>query len=205
MNNLLSAKQWIARYCSIMLVILMATVVSLSVGAVESKPTSSVTFSITQGAGEFTQLKYFKFLAKPIQSSGVFVVNNNDVLWHTTAPVFSQVLLKSNGIYRRTTLDSPFDVVTQDNAINRVLSSVLTGNIDENDWGNVKTDDLSCVLLNPKSEQLAQLFSQIKLCKNTLNQRHITLFDRQNNKTEINMLLHKTQLSQQDVASLELP
>jgi len=170
---------------------------------VPTTPPVVESFGFSQGAGTFTQLKYFKFLSKPIASTGLFVVNQQDVLWQTSSPVFSQVLIKPAAIHRRLALDKSYQILVQDSQINQLLSALLTGNISEQDW-QITAGENGCFKLLPKQQQMSQIFGHVSLCKNSDVLREVTLIDPQGNKTTIEMTLKKTQLTPQELLSLEL-
>lgn len=172
--------------------------------------------AFTQGRGTFEQLKYFKFLKQPIVSKGVFAVARSKVLWHTQSPVFSQILISQSGIFRRLDAAESYQMLVGNSPINQVLSSLLTGKIERDDWdiamlNETESDDASepneqhnCIELIPKSSQLSQLFTLVRLCQNSDKVRKISLVDLQGNNTDIVMTVQTTTLSQDELNSLKL-
>lgn len=158
---------------------------------------------IAQGRGEFVQKKYFKFLSKPIKSTGVFAVNQQAALWQTQTPVFSQVLLADSIIYRRLKPDDSYQIMVQDSDISSVMAAIFKAEISAQDWSVIDSDSANCVALTPNNHKLQQAFSQISLCLLDDGKRLITLRNKQNTKTEIELSLISEQLSSQELDSLE--
>ncbi len=157
---------------------------------------------IVQGSGIFKQEKYFNFLTTPIVSKGVFKVDQQTALWQTQSPVFSEILFKSNGIYRRLAPETQFELILNSSDISHILGTIFSGEIQKSDW-QISTN-LDCIELVPNNEQLALIFNQISLCLVEDKQRIISLFDKQNNKTVIEMQVLNDALSTTDIADLEL-
>ncbi|MGB0935867.1 MAG: hypothetical protein ACPGTQ_00345 [Colwellia sp.] len=166
---------------------------------------------INEGKGQFIQQKYFSFLAVPIKSSGIFIVSDSHALWQTNAPVFSQLLLSANEIKQRQQLEQNYTLLTNNTEFTKVLGTVFTGNINSEDWQI--TSNSKCLQLEPKSSQIKQLFNIVSLClienklvgdghKQQLNNREITLFDQQNNKTVIVMTLSQESLNEKELNAL---
>jgi hypothetical protein len=166
---------------------------------------------INEGKGQFIQQKYFSFLAVPIKSSGVFIVSDSRALWQTNTPVFSQLLLSANEIKQRQQLDQNYTLLTNNTEFTKVLGTIFTGNINSDDWQI--TPNSTCLQLEPKSSQIKQLFNLVSLCliennlvgdghKQQLNNREISLFDQQNNKTVILMNLSQESLNEKELNAL---
>jgi len=188
---------------SLCLLLLLTLVGVTATAQTQDDELSLSELGFSQGVGEFTQHKYFKFLSKPIVSNGAFVVAGQDLLWQTSRPVFSQILLKEDAIYRRLNQEQPFELLVKGSQINQLLSAVLTGNIKAKDW-TITTNTPLCFELVPLQAQMSQLFSHVNLCKTGDASRQVTLFDPQDNKTIIMMTLTSNQLTPAERSSLEL-
>lgn len=167
--------------------------------------------AIEQGKGEFTQQKHFKFLAMPITSTGRFLVNQQSALWQTEKPVFSQLLLTPEAIYRRLSIEHKLQTLTQGNELSAILSTIFTGNIDSAQWDIanqvLNNENGHCLTLSPKTDILQQVFEQAQVClaqgEQKATRRVITLFEPKENKTEITMVLSSLTLSKEELAQLE--
>ncbi len=185
--------------------------------------------TIKQGKGSFSQKKHFKFLSVPISSSGRFIVHQQSALWQTEKPVFSELLLKPQAIYRRLSADNEFRVLTESSEFSSILTTIFTGQINPQDWYIPNSEQLaksdSCLLLKPKAQQLAQIFKEVSLCalvmeepvrKNTEDPadeyankgnkklRQIDLLDQQGNKTQITMTIFSERLNQAELRMLQV-
>ncbi|TPH12239.1 hypothetical protein EPA86_18020 [Litorilituus lipolyticus] len=168
--------------------------------------------AIEQGVGEFTQQKHFKFLAMPITSTGRFLVNRQSALWQTEKPIFSQLLLTPEAIYRRLSIEQNFQALTQGNELSAILSTIFTGNIDSSQWDIakqvLKNENGHCLALSPKTDILRQVFEQAQVClaqgEQQTMRRVITLFEPKENKTEITMVLSSRTLSKEELAQLKI-
>ena len=182
---------------------------------------------LEKGAGSFIQSKHFKFLAVPIRSTGHFIVEQQTVLWQTKSPVFSEVLIQKNGVYQRLEPKGEYQLLVDNAEFSSLLVTVFTGQISPAQWqvgkgirlveaDNLNTDKY-CLSLQPKAKQLQQLFQHIDLCIPSsqpagiaqeglshfdLSKRHISLFDQQNNKTQISMQINSRTLSLEQAQAL---
>jgi len=179
---------------------------------------------LDKGTGSFVQKKYFKFLAVPIRSTGTFIVEQQAVLWQTQQPVFSEVLIKASAIYQRLAPADEYEQLVDNAEFSSLLATIFSGKINPEQWQvgeSVKLSDTHyCLDLQPKAQQLQQLFQQVDLClppppaeisasKNQphfdLDKRHINIFDMQGNKTQISMLIKQRTLNAEQEKSLALP
>lgn len=175
---------------------------------------------LDKGVGSFSQNKYFKFLAVPIRSTGNFIVKQQAVLWQTQLPVFSEILIQPNGIYRRLTPKTKYEQLVDNSEFSLLLATIFTGEINSMQWqigeevSLVEDVDLTgrnyCLSLKPKAKQLQQLFQHVDLCLAQLpperrlsdsqsyfdlSKRHINLFDPQGNKSQISMKINARALT----------
>lgn len=168
------------------------------------------TLALEQGKGTFTQEKYFSFLTQPIVSTGSFTVHQGAALWQGEKPVFSQLLLTPNAIFRRLNLTDNYQKIAQNSEITTVLTTIFTGNISESNWhvddNTHIQDNQQCLIIKPKIDALKQLFQQMSLCLPLdgadLQQRWIYLTEAKGNKTQIHMSITATSLSSQEQAAL---
>ncbi|MFY8328021.1 outer membrane lipoprotein carrier protein LolA [Pseudoalteromonas sp. ZZD1] len=161
-------------------------------------------FEIKQGKGEFTQAKHFTFLKRAIKSKGEFVIFEQQVYWHTRLPVKSELLVLADGIYRRNDAQQDYQVLTQDKQLNQLLAKLLSGQIQSSDWQITVLEQNSCYQLVPTLTQVAQMFKQVKLCRDGDSQREIVITDQQNNNTHIAMKITSKELSQGDMDAVKL-
>jgi len=161
--------------------------------------------TINQGKGHFSQKKYFKFLSQPIISEGRFIVKDESVLWQTESPVFSQLLVKPNAIFKRLSIKENYQLLVENAQLSSVLKAIFNGQISMQNWQLLDAENQlqSCINLKPKSEQLQQVFKLATLCLLKDNRRQIVLVDTQDNKTEILMQLSHTPLNEKDIDSLK--
>jgi hypothetical protein len=170
--------------------------------------------AIKQGEGNFIQKKYFKFLSQPIQSQGSFLVSEESALWQTETPVFSQLLVKPNAIYQRLSIEDTYQPLIENAEFSAVLTTIFKGQIKYLDWKLLSTENTvsdsvkdikqqNCLALEPKSQQLTQIFSRVNLCLINPGERKIELLDKQGNKTEILMLLTSDILTEQNLNNLK--
>ncbi|MCQ8878449.1 outer membrane lipoprotein carrier protein LolA [Pseudoalteromonas shioyasakiensis] len=161
-------------------------------------------FEIKQGKGEFSQAKQFTFLKRAIKSQGEFVIFQQQVYWHTLSPVKSELLVLADGIYRRNDAEQDYQVLTQDKQINQLLAKLLSGQIQSSDWQITALEQTRCYQLVPTLTEVAQMFKQVKLCRNGDSQREIVITDQQNNNTNITMKIITKELTQGDMDAVKL-
>ena len=166
--------------------------------------------ALSQGKGTFKQAKHFSFLTQPIISTGSFIVYQGSALWQGEKPVFSQLLLTPEAIYRRLNLADNYQKIAQSSDITAILSTIFTGNINESNW-HVDTqisvqNEQQCLAIKPKVDVLKQLFQQVSLClpldEDNMHQRWIYLTEAKGNKTDIHMLVTATSLSSKEQAAI---
>ena len=189
-------------------IVFCSTCVSAQATAEVVKPLISK-FSFEAGKGTFTQSKSFKFMATPIVSYGKFIVDGDRVSWQTTSPINSEILLTNKAVYKRLPVGKGFELVAKESPINRMLSAILTGKFDEEDWivapPVTSNKSTSCLLMSPKSSQLMAVFISATLCLKNEKKREVTLLDKQNNRTFIVMSISDELLTSEDKQSLEYP
>ena len=166
-------------------------------------------FEFEIGKGTFKQSKSFKFMSMPIISHGDFIIDGERVLWKTTEPVNSSILLADGAVYKKNTADNEFKLLVKESPINHMLSAILTGNIDLNNWSvstsKMHDDVIPCLTMLPKSQQLMSIFTSATLCIESDKQREVVLLDKQQNKTLIEMKINHKLLTVEDKLSLETP
>lgn len=179
--------------------------------AIISKEVNSLIkpFSFEAGKGIFKQSKSFTFMSMPIVSHGNFIVDGEQVLWETTKPVNSALLLTAGAVYKKNITNNSFQLLVKESPINHMLSAILTGNIDLNDWSISKAKEYAparpCISMLPKSQQLMSIFTSATLCMKSDNQREVLMLDKQKNKTLIEMDISHKSLTVEDKLSLEIP
>jgi hypothetical protein len=156
---------------------------------------------INQGMGEFTQKKYFTFLAHPVESKGRFIINQSSILWQTESPIFSQLLIGSNAIYQRLDKQEEYQILTENSELSTILTTLLKGEINSSKWQSNPIDN-ACLKLEPNDQQLKQLFDHVTMCRQNKSQRQVILFDQHQNKTEITMQITTATLEQKDLEKL---
>ena len=104
----------------------------------------------------------------PIPSDGEFIVKHQSVLWQTKSPVYSEILILAQGIYRRLAAQGDYQQLVANAEISAILSTVFTGKVDGEQWQ--MSDEVSrieqhyCLSLTPKEQQLKQAFQSVDLC-----------------------------------------
>lgn len=166
--------------------------------------------ALSQGKGTFKQAKHFSFLTQPIVSTGSFIVYQGSALWQGEQPVFSQLLLTPQAIFRRLNLADNYQKIAQSSDITAVLTTIFTGDINESNWQiepNISVqNNQQCLAIKPKVDVLKQLFQQVSLClsldEENMHQRWIYLTEAKGNKTDIHMSVTATSLSSKEQAAL---
>ena len=151
-------------------------------------------------SGTFKQRKYFAVLKQPILSQGtIFIDKKLGLIWQTTLPVYSQMILKPSGLYSDDGIN-PIQKIKADNTLIKSLMYAMLGDINVlNEQFKTQLNETQyCLMLTPKKEQLARMIKLIKLCdhkKNTIKSttkslvENITLFEHSGNRTEIDLTL----------------
>lgn len=144
---------------------------------------------LTIAKGTFQQNKYFKILKKPIVSNGVIYFDQTQgLLWQTTKPVFSEMLIKENELLindgnSTTSIDGA-------SAISNIMLSAVTGNfkdLTERFTLSIASNN-NCVQLTPVDDKLRAVIYQINLCGSE-HLTDITIFEAMDNRTEISLQL----------------
>lgn len=137
-------------------------------------------------AGKFSQEKYFAGFSKPFISSGVFVLEQEQLKWQVTKPITSTLLIKNGQVYVE---DSQGDAVIQPGAAPFVnlLQAIITNDLSalEQQFTIANDTQAGCSLLLPKDQLLSQLFVSFQLCALDGNVQQVRLNEHNNNYTII--------------------
>lgn len=137
-------------------------------------------------SGKFSQEKYFAGFAKPFISSGVFVLEPEQLKWQVTKPITSTLLIKNGQVYVE---DSQGDAVLQPGAAPFVnlLQAIITHDLGalEQQFTIANDTQAGCSLLLPEDQLLSQLFVSFQLCALDGNVQQVRLNEHNNNYTII--------------------
>ena len=138
-----------------------------------------------QGCFVFTQLKQLQGLPVPLRSSGTIELTDNEMLWHTTAPVDSKLLITAAGVSQWQ--QQQFVAVAGSEFVGQLMLAVPQQDIDFiTQQFNVQQSEQHCSLLRPVEAPLNQFFNQIKLCGET-QLSSLTLQETNGNTTQITL------------------
>jgi hypothetical protein len=139
-----------------------------------------------EAKGSFEQKKYFQLLKKPFVTTGQYEIDPTTFIWHTLHPI-EQVIRYQDGNLQESNAQGEFISRPQALPYVALIKPILNGDFAalESQFTLVN-DQGSCIKLVPKQTQMAQLFASFSICGKDKIQK-ITLFDRQNNKTEIHL------------------
>ena len=116
--------------------------------------------------GSFQQTKQLVGLSRALKSSGTFTISEAEVLWTTTTPLYSEVLISGDAVRERYLPEGEFQVTAQGESVttvSRVLALIVKNDIDGlQRYFNVQQQGNSSQL-TPRSEALKQLFSRIDI------------------------------------------
>lgn len=145
-----------------------------------------------QGKVLFNQEKKLQGLPVPLRSSGYLEIAPQQMLWHTTLPVESKLLISANGVSQWQ--QHEYVAVAGSEFVSQLMLAVLQQNNDfiQQQFHLALMAD-NCTQLQPKQAPLDQLFSQIVLC-GTTELNNLTLLEVNGNSTRIN--LHTEDLPQ---------
>ncbi|MDQ9091766.1 outer membrane lipoprotein carrier protein LolA [Pseudoalteromonas haloplanktis] len=137
-------------------------------------------------AGEFSQEKYFAGFTKPFISSGVFLLDAEQLKWQVTKPVTNTLLIKNGQVYLE---NAQGEVVLQPGAAPFVslLQAIISHDLDALKPQFTFSADTQegCSLLLPKDQLLSQLFVSFQLCVVSGNVQQVRLNEHNANYTII--------------------
>ncbi|MEH8022152.1 outer membrane lipoprotein carrier protein LolA [Rheinheimera metallidurans] len=138
-----------------------------------------------QGKVMFSQAKMLQGLPVPLRSSGYLDIAPAQMLWHTTTPVESKLLITAMGVSQWQ--QQEYIAVTGSEFVGQLMLAVLQQNLEFiQQQFNLRQGDAHCTLLEPKQAPLDQLFSYIALCGETkLSQ--LSLQEKNGNSTVITL------------------
>ncbi|CAM3692896.1 outer membrane lipoprotein carrier protein LolA [Rheinheimera salexigens] len=138
-----------------------------------------------QGKVWFKQVKNLQGLPVPLRSSGYLDIAPHQMLWHTTTPVESKLLIKATGISQWQ--QQEYIAVAGSEFVGQLMLAVLQQDSDFiQQQFQLQIIAGNCMQLQPKQAPLEQLFSQIVLCgKTELNS--LTLQEVNGNSTMISL------------------
>lgn len=153
--------------------------------------------------GQFEQQKQLKFLQKPLITKGNFIYQNQrGLLWKTTSPLTSSLLITPKQIYSQQGTQAIPD------SFGRLLPALLSA-----DWQQLATDfEIKAtqdgqnwqLLLLPKAALLAKAISQILLKgSQTLNSLEITETSGNSSLIRFAEISHPAQLSAEQISEFE--
>lgn len=143
-------------------------------------------FTPMQGQLTFTQTKHIQGLPVPLQSSGYLVLEGEDLLWHTTKPLDSKLLINPAGVSQWQ--EQQFVAVGGSEFVGQLMLAVLKQQ-DQFIAEHFAISELSkeqCITLTPTQAPLNTLFLHITLCGQGVLQK-IELQEVNENNTVIHL------------------
>lgn len=177
-------KRWVSAWVGGVSALLLCSAGFNSIAATAS-PELSLPWQPLQGRIGFSQQKQLQGLPVPLNSSGYLDVTPEQMLWHTTSPVDSKLLISASGVSQWQ--QQQFVAVAGSEFVGQLMLAVLQqDNAFIAEQFNVGKDAEPCLTLTPRQAPLDKLFRQIWLCgAEQLNQ--IKLAELNGNTTTINL------------------
>lgn len=179
-------KRWLT-LCFAGLSALLLCGVSLT-GAAQSAPSEpavSLPWQPLQGRISFSQLKQLQGLPVPLNSSGYLEITPEQMLWHTTAPVDSKLLISASGVSQWQ--QQEYVAVAGSEFVGQLMLAVLQqDNAFIAEQFSVAKAEAPCLALTPRQAPLDQLFRQILLC-GSAQLSQLKLEELNGNTTSINL------------------
>lgn len=142
-------------------------------------------FPPVQGKLDFIQSKQIQGLPVPLVSQGYLLLQQDDLLWHTTSPLESKLLISAAGVSEWQ--QEQYVAVAGSEFVGQLMLAVLqqqesfiTGHF------AISAAEADCLLLSPLQAPLTSLFRQITLCGDTSLQQ-IRLEETNGNTTDIRL------------------
>lgn len=129
-----------------------------------AEPNALQHFTPMQGKLTFTQTKHIQGLPVPLQSSGYIELEGEDLLWHTTKPLDSKLLINPAGVSQWQ--EQQFVAVGGSEFVGQLMLAVLKQQ-DQFIAEHFAISALSkeqCITLTPTQAPLNTLFLHITLC-----------------------------------------
>lgn len=140
-------------------------------------------FAPVEGKIPFSQRKQLQGLPVALQSRGYIELKQDELLWHTTSPVDSQLKITAAGVSQWQ--EQQYQAVAGSEFVGQLMLAVLQQQqsfIAE--YFSLSETSTDCVQLQPSQAPLNSLFDSIELCgKQQLQQ--ISLFELNGNQTDI--------------------
>ena len=142
-------------------------------------------FKPLQGQLNFNQSKQLQGLPVALKSSGYIQLEAGQLLWHTTAPVDSKLLVSPAGVSQWQ--QQQYVAVAGSEFVGQLMLAVLQ---QQHQFINahfaLSDADNDCQMLHPLQAPLSNLFVQIRLCGETTLQQ-IVLQESNGNSTTIDL------------------
>ena len=169
------------RLIRLLSVLLVAAVLPLQAAA----ESTLLPWQPVQGRFVFTQLKQLQGLPVPLRSSGTIELTDNEMLWHTTTPVDSKLLITAAGVSQWQ--QQQFVAVAGSEFVGQLMLAVLQQQHQFINTHFALSDaDNDCQVLHPLQAPLSNLFVQIRLCGEATLQQ-IVLQESNGNSTTIDL------------------
>ncbi|HEX5792892.1 MAG TPA: outer membrane lipoprotein carrier protein LolA [Rheinheimera sp.] len=138
-----------------------------------------------QGRVAFSQVKTIQGLPVPLRSSGYLDLSAQQMLWHTTTPLDSKLLITAAGVSQWQ--QQEYIAVAGSEFVGQLMLAVLQQDLDfMQQQFQLQRGDNHCTLLQPKQAPLDQLFEQIALCGEQ-QLSSLTLREKNGNSTQISL------------------
>lgn len=142
-------------------------------------------FKPLQGQLQFSQVKQLQGLPVALNSSGYIQLEAEQLLWHTTTPVDSKLLVTPAGVSQWQ--QQQYVAVAGSEFVGQLMLAVLQ---QQHDFiashFAISRGDNGCLLLKPLQAPLSNLFAHISLCGETTLQQ-LVLLESNGNSTTIRL------------------
>ncbi|WP_445768664.1 outer membrane lipoprotein carrier protein LolA [Rheinheimera sp.] len=163
--------------------VLLLTLLLMPAQATDSQ--ALLRFTPLQGQLNFSQSKQLQGLPVALKSSGYIQLQAGQLLWHTTAPVDSKLLVSPAGVSQWQ--QQQYVAVAGSEFVGQLMLAVLQQQHQFIQAHFALSDaDNHCQLLQPLQAPLSNLFVQIRLCGETTLQQ-IVLQESNGNSTTIDL------------------
>ena len=132
-------------------------------------PNSALEYRVNQH-GSFTQSKKVAGLSRSLESNGHFDITEQRVLWTTTSPLYSEVLIADNSVQERYSADGEFQVTASGEnvtTVSRILALIIRSDTE----GLKRYFDIESATtsykLTPRSDALKALFNEVLIQQST--------------------------------------
>lgn len=140
--------------------------------------------------GHFVQQKWFRFLKRPVTSSGQYQQSLGDkpqVIWQTDQPVFNKLQITPAEVRQQKEPDGSFQLLTNDVELAKLLYAVVSGDLKNYKQIRWFSSAKGCLKGELTESQWHQFVSSIELCSEGENKASLELLDSKATRTLIKL------------------